>query len=325
MEPIIKINNLEKVFQIKKKAAGFIPALKSFFKPEYKHITAVDDLSFTINRGETVAFIGPNGAGKSTTIKMLTGILFPTSGEISVMGLNPSQERTTLAYKIGAVFGQKSQLWYHLPPIDTFYLLAKIYELKDTVFKERLDFLIKTFQLEDLLNTAVKKLSLGQRMRCEIASSLLHSPEIIFLDEPTIGLDVIAKQQVRDILKLLNKQENVTILLTSHDAGDIEAVCKRTMIINHGKIIFDDATEKLKKNYISTKIIELVLEESVDSFKFDQGKILEKNMHYVKVEIDTSMSSVEKLLEYALENFKVIDINIVNPPLENIISKIYSE
>lgn len=323
-QSIIQIKNLKKVFKIKQKEPGFVPTIKSFFSPKYKHITAVDDISLSIDSGEAVAFIGPNGAGKSTTIKMLTGILFPSSGEISVLGLDPAKKRGKLAYKIGSVFGQKSQLWYHLPPIDTFLLLSKIYEIKKSDYKERLNFLIDVFELEDLINTPVRQLSLGQRMRCEIAGSLLHRPKIIFLDEPTIGLDIIAKQQVRDVLKLLNEKEGVTIFLTSHDVGDIEAIAQRTIIINHGQIVFDDNTEKLRTRYITSKIVEIIFEEPTEKFVFEKGRIVEGDTRHIKIEIDSYISTLESLLKYTLENFKVRDINIVTPPLEDIISKIYT-
>ena len=192
-----------------------------------------------------MAFIGPNGAGKSTTIKMLTGILHPTSGEATVLGLTPWKDRERLSYKIGSVFGQKSQLWYHLPPIDTFNLLGKIYEMDQSEQIKRRDFLVETFEIGDLMKTPVRKLSLGQRMRCEIAASLLHKPEVIFLDEPTIGLDVVARQNVRQTLKQWNDQEKATIFLTSHDVGDIEYLAGRVVIINHGQIVLDDQVKTL--------------------------------------------------------------------------------
>ena len=223
-DPIIQVENLSKTFQIKQKQSGFFGGVKALWNPNYKIVKAVDNISFSVNEGEIVAFIGPNGAGKSTTIKMLTGILFPSSGIISVLGYNPQHQRLKLAYHIGSVFGQKPQLWYHLPPQDTYNLFSRIYELDQRKFKERLDYLVDAFEIEDLLKTPVRKMSLGQRMRCEIVASLLHRPKIIFLDEPTIGLDVVAKQRIREVIKHLNETEKVTIFLTSHDAGDVEAL-----------------------------------------------------------------------------------------------------
>ena len=256
---------------------------------------------------------------------MLTGILFPSGGKMKLLGFNPSDDRQKLAYHIGSVFGQKPQLWYHLPPIDTYNLFSKIYELKPKDYKARLDFLVEKFEIQDLLKTPVRKLSLGQRMRCEIVASLLHKPKVIFLDEPTIGLDVIAKQHIREVIKYLNEKEKVTIFLTSHDAGDIETLAKRTIVINHGTIIFDDTTEKLKKNYIKTKIVELVAEEPIEHFEFEGGKVVGKTKYSLKVELDTAQNSIEKLLGYAMDNFVIKDINIFDPPMEEIIADIYRE
>lgn len=321
--PAINVQDLVKTFLIPQKQTGFIGSMRSFFSPRYKQKTAVDNISFEVEKGDCVAFIGPNGAGKSTTIKMVTGILYPTSGTISVLGLDPVKDRMQLAFKIGTVFGQKSQLWYHLPPIDTFHLLSHIYELKPAEFRERLDFLVKKFEIEHIIKTPVRKLSLGERMRCELVSSLLHRPEVLFLDEPTIGLDVIAKQQMRDLLEYLNTQEGVTIFLTSHDVGDIERLARRTIIINHGTIVFDDVTEKLKKELSASKVVDLVLEETTDTFSFPAGTILEKTPHTIKIQIDPAVASTKRLLAYALEHFTLVDITIHDTPLEQIITHIY--
>lgn len=323
MTPVVTVKNLSKTFSILQKKAGFWGSVTSLFKPEYHQKIAIDNISFQVEKGEFVAFIGPNGAGKSTTTKILTGILYATAGNVSVLGCNPVKDRVKLAFGIGTVFGQKSQLWYHLPPIDTFNLLAHIYELQQTEFRARLDFLIKKFEIEHLITTPVRKLSLGERMRCELVGSLLHRPQVLFLDEPTIGLDIIAKQHVRDLLEYLNKEEGVTIFLTSHDVGDIEKLAERTIIINHGNVVFDGATEQLKKTVITSKIIDLVLEEHVDSFSFPEGKLLEKNTHTVKIKLDTTIASTERLLDYALKNFTIVDLTIHNTPLEEIIVQIY--
>lgn len=321
----IKARHLYKEFKIKQKSSGFGGGVKSLFRPEYKQVTAVNDISFSVNEGELLAFIGPNGAGKSTTIKMLTGILFPTSGSLSVLGLDPSKDRQKLAYSIGSVFGQKPQLWYHLPPIDTYRLFSKIYELDERAYQERLDFLVEQFEIKDILRTSVRKLSLGQRMRCEIVASLLHRPKVIFLDEPTIGLDVIAKQHIREVIKYLNEKEKVTIFLTSHDAGDIETLAQRTIVINHGKIIFDDTTEKLKKNYIKTKIVELVVGEPIRDFAFAGGTVVEQTKFSLKVELDVAKTPIDKLLDYAVNHWSIRDINVFDPPMEEIIADIYRQ
>ncbi|MEI6627408.1 MAG: ATP-binding cassette domain-containing protein [bacterium] len=320
---VIQVKNLHKDFKIKIKNPGFFSGFKSLFKPEYKEVKAVDGISFTVEEGEILAFIGPNGAGKSTTIKMMTGILYPTSGEINVLGFNPATDRQELSYYVGSVFGQKPQLWYHLPPMDTYNLLARIYELDETAYQERLTFLIKSFEIADLLKIPVRKLSLGQRMRCEIVASLIHRPKIIFLDEPTIGLDVIAKQNIREVIKYLNQVEKVTIFLTSHDAGDIEALADRSIVINDGRVIFDDYTAKLKKDFIKNKVIELVLDEPTDNFNFPEGKVIERGRFNLKIELDTLVTPIERLLVYATENFSIKDINIFDTPMEEIIAEIY--
>lgn len=322
-EPIIKVDGLAKEFQLKQKTAGFWGGIVSLFRPVYRKVKAVDSVSFSVNAGEVVAFIGPNGAGKSTTIKMLTGILYPSGGHISVLGFDPTRQRQKLAYHIGTVFGQKPQLWYHLPPMDTYNLLARIYELDPIEYRKRLDMLVEAFELGDLLQTPVRKLSLGQRMRCEIAASLLHKPKIILLDEPTIGLDVIAKQQIRKTIKFLNEQEGVTIFLTSHDAGDIEALAHRAIVINSGTVVFDGPTDELKRNYMRTKIIELVTQEPISGFSFPGGTVISQSEFSIKVELDTSHAAIDKLLAYAVEQFDIKDINIFDPPMEEIIADIY--
>lgn len=321
---IIEIKQLTKVFRLKQKAAGFKGSLKNLLSSEYKEVVAVNNLNFQVEKGDLLAFIGPNGAGKSTTIKMLTGILYPSSGYINVLGFNPSKQRQRLAYYIGSVFGQKPQLWYHLPAQDTYNLFSRIYELEPRDYRDRLKFLLDAFEIGDLINTPVRKLSLGQRMRCEIVASLLHRPQIIFLDEPTIGLDVIAKQRIREVIKYLNETEKVTIFLTSHDAGDIETLAKRTIVINHGQMVFDDTTAKFKKNFIKTKAVELILDGPNDDFNFAGGKVIEKTKYSIKIELDISSHSIDKLLNYAVGNFQIKDINISDPPMEDIIADIYT-
>lgn len=202
---VIEVQKLNKEFKVKEKEKGFKGSLKSIFKPKYKKIKAVKNISFTVEKGEMVAFIGPNGAGKSTTIKMLTGILFPDKGKISVLGIDPTKNRKQLAYKIGTVFGQKEQLWTHLPPIDNFKFFGAVYDIPDKVVEKRIDELSEMFELSDILYTPVKNLSLGQRIKCEIAASLIHKPEILFLDEPTIGLDPVVKENIRVLIKRMNK------------------------------------------------------------------------------------------------------------------------
>ncbi len=320
--PIIELAHVSRLFKIKQKQAGFGASFWSLIAPTYKEVHAVEDISFNVEEGEFLALIGPNGAGKSTTIKMLTGILTPTVGHINVYGYVPYKERQQLAYHIGAVYGSRSQLWYHLPAQDTFDLFARLYDLDDKEYKERLDFLVAAFDISELLDVPVRKLSLGQRMRCELVASLLHKPKILFLDEPTIGLDVIAKQQVRTILKQLNEQEQTTIVLTSHDAGDIEMLAKRTVIINHGSIVFDDSTEQLKKRFITTKIIEFILEEPFEA-EWPYGTVIEKSPISIKIAVDIQHDAIADVMSFAMKHGKISDININDQPLEEIIAAIY--
>lgn len=319
---IIKVDNLCKTFKVKTKEEGFKGSLKSIFLPNYKEIQAVNNISFEVEKGEILAFIGPNGAGKSTTIKMLTGILYPSSGGIEVLGMNPSTERKDLSYKIGTVFGQKSQLWFHLPPLDSFNLLGSIYEIDKPKLKRRIDFLKEIFEIQDLMDIPVRKFSLGQRIRCEIAASILHEPEIIFLDEPTIGLDVVVKQKIRDLILKLNKEEKNTIFLTSHDAGDIEQLCKRAIIINHGEVVLNEKIKSLKYDYLNKKVIHIKYQEEVN-LEGISANIIKNKGNAVKVQVDTSREDIEEVLTTLIKCGRVNDITISEPPMEEIISHIY--
>jgi ABC-2 type transport system ATP-binding protein len=320
----IKVHNLTKTFVTTQKQPGFVGSIRSLLHPDRRETHAVKGISFAVEEGERVAFIGPNGAGKSTTIKMLVGILYPTSGEAQVLGKVPWKERQKLAYEIGAVFGQKSQLWYHLPPADSFDLLARIYELDRTAYHQRLGFLVELFEVGDYLQTPVRKLSLGERMRCEIAASLLHRPRILFLDEPTIGLDVVVKQRIRDLILELNQQEGVSIFLTSHDAGDVEVLCKRAMVINHGEVIYDGRVSTLKRDYIRTKTMSLKLEQPWEGCDACGVKVLKHKGYGVKLEIDTTATPIDEVIGQILRRYAVADITVDNPPMEEIIAKIYA-
>ncbi len=319
---IIEVKNLNKEFKIKEKEKGIKGSIKSIVKPKYKEINAVDNISFSVEKGEILAFIGPNGAGKSTTIKMLTGILYPTSGNIEVMGLNPSKQRKQLAYKIGTVFGQKEQLWMHLTPYDNFKFFGAIYDIPDSFVEKRIEELKITFELETFINTPVKNLSLGQRIRCEIAAALIHKPEILFLDEPTIGLDPVVKETIRTLIKRMNKEYKTTIFLTSHDVGDIEKLCKRVIIINNGKIIMDDTMENLKYHYLNKKIIEVKMKNKVNLQHQAGITILKDKGYNLKIELDCKKKAVTDVIKM-LDADKIVDINISSMPLEDIITQIY--
>jgi ABC-2 type transport system ATP-binding protein len=322
----VSVTNLCKTFDLKQKSSGLRGSFQAVVRPVMKKVEAVHDITFSLDEGELLAFIGPNGAGKSTTIKMLTGILHPSGGQASVLGFTPWKERRRMAYQIGSVFGQKPQLWYHLPAEDTFHLFARMYELDMDKYRERRDYLVEAFQLTDLLQTPVRKLSLGQRMKCEIAASLLHRPRIVFLDEPTIGLDVVAKQQIRDAIRTLNETENTTIFLTSHDAGDIESLCKRVIIINHGRIIFDDRTSVLKRQYLTHKVVDVRFAEALDGpFALPGVKTVKQGTHGVKLEFDSRAVAVESVMQQIISARSCTDITISDPPMEEIIREIYSE
>lgn len=320
----IEVTNLQKIFQTKRKAAGVGGSMRALVKPEYSSVEAVRRLTFQMEAGELLGFIGPNGAGKSTTIKMLTGILHPTAGDAKVLGFVPWKERQKLAYHIGTVFGQRPQLWYHLPAIDTFTLFGKIFEMEDRETRMRISQLAETFEIQDLLETPVRKLSLGQRMRCEVAASLLHRPKLILLDEPSIGLDVVAKQHIRDAIREMARQENVGVLLTSHDAGDLEALCRRVIIINHGQIVYEDKVSNLKRKFLTSKLVEVRYAEEVPAnFSLDGVELLKVGHYGVKLRFDTKQTSVDTVLSHLTDAGSVVDITISDPPLEEVIAKIY--
>jgi len=322
----IQVTNLSKTFSTKQKAAGLGGSLRAVFKPEYQTVEAVHGITFQLEGGERLGLIGPNGAGKSTTIKMLTGILFPTDGAASVLGYTPWKQRQALAYQIGTVFGQRPQLWYHLPAIDTFMLFGKIYELSDRAVYQRIGFLAEAFEIGDLLKTPVRKLSLGQRMRCEVAASLIHSPKLILLDEPSIGLDVVAKQQIRDTILQMSELENVGVLLTSHDAGDLEALCKRVIIINHGQIVYQDRVSNLKRRYLTTKEVSVRYAQRVPvDFSLAGVEIVKIGSYGVKLRFNSQQTPADVVLAHLAEKGSLVDITVADPSLEEVIAKIYQE
>lgn len=260
----IDVKDLRKQFSVQKNREGLGGALKDLFKREYNEITAVKDISFQIPQGEICGYIGENGAGKSTTIKMLTGILVPTSGHIQVNGFVPFKDREKFVNGIGVVFGQRSQLWWDIGVIESFQLLRKVYRVPEEEFRKRLNELVERLQLGDLLNRPVRKLSLGQRMRCELVASLLHNPSILFLDEPTIGLDIVVKTEIRDFLKKINREQGTTILLTTHDLQDIEALCTRVIMLDDGRIIYDGGLDELKSRWSKGREIQFQFGEQPD-------------------------------------------------------------
>ncbi|MCX6823513.1 MAG: ATP-binding cassette domain-containing protein [candidate division SR1 bacterium] len=323
MHNSIEVKDLRKIFKLEIKKQGFRNRIKAIFRPEFKESEAVASINFSVKKGEKIAFLGPNGAGKSTTIKMLTGILHPTSGHINVLGLDPATQRNKLVYKIGAVFGQTSRLRYHLTAIDTFKLMGKLFDIPNKQLEKRLDYLVDKFEIRHMINNPVRKLSLGQRMRCEIVSSLIHSPEIIFLDEPTIGLDMIAKQKLRETINEIHDLEGTTIFLTSHDLGDIEQVCDRVIIINHGKICYDGSIVDLRKQYIKKKIIKVKIANSSEFKALDFMNIIKKELDYIEFEIPNTKENLQKTFETITGNYDVDDIEIKDPTIEEIIKEFY--
>lgn len=323
---LIEVNKIckEYKYNVKDKEKGFIYNL---FNSNEKTVKAVDKVSFNVEEGETIAFIGPNGAGKSTTIKMLTGILYPTDGSIKICGMTPIKDRDKLSYKIGTVFGQRSQLLPNLPLTDSMEMFGAMYDMSKEEIKERIDELVELFDLKEFINQPIRKLSLGQRMRAEIATSLIHRPKIIFLDEPTIGLDIVSKKKLRDLLLKINKDEKVTIFLTSHDTEDVQSICKRCIIINHGKVIIDTSTKDLISSYIKNKNIIITPETYFEEFpNLSEGiDYVEKTKDQIIVKVNTEIIGTQKALQELTKKFNIDDVNIENESLEDIIRGIYEK
>jgi len=321
---IITAKNLSKTYKVKEKEKGLLGSFRSLIKPKYKTKKAVNNISFEIEKGEILAFIGPNGAGKSTTIKMLTSILTPDKGSIDILGLNPSEDRKKLAYEIGSMFGQKEQLWTHLTPYDNFKFFGAIYDIPEKAVENKIQEFKDIFEIEGFINTPVRNLSLGQRIICEILVTLLHNPKVLFLDEPTIGLDPVVKEEIRALIKRMNKEYKTTIFLTSHDVGDIEKLCKRVIIINDGKIVLDDSMENLKYHYLNKKIVEVKMKEKVNLDDEDGITILKDKGYNLKIEVDLTKKTISDAIKL-LNTDNIVDINISNTPLEEIISEIYKK
>lgn len=321
----IKVDAVCKSFKVAKRNSGIKAALKAFFKREYTIVDAVKDISFEIEKGEIVGYIGPNGAGKSTTIKMLSGILLPTAGNIKVMGLDPFKDRIKYVSKIGVVFGARSQLAWDIPASDTFDLLRDIYKLDESTYQETKKELVSLLAIEDIIKKPVRSLSLGERMRCEIAASLIHKPEILFLDEPTIGLDTTSKKIVRDFIKKINKRDKTTIILTTHDMHDIEALAKRIILIGKGKILYDGTLNKLIKTYGSYKNIIVNTKDKINNIKL-KGIIKKEHINggYNFI-IDSNILTISKFLNHLSNKYSISDIEIDNENIDDVILKLYND
>lgn len=321
----INVNHISKTFKVAKRQSGLKASLKSFFKRNYIYIEAVKDVSFEIEKGEIIGYIGPNGAGKSTTIKMLSGILTPDEGTISINGLSPSKDRIKYVSNIGVVFGQRSQLWWDIPALDTFDLLKDIYKLDESEFNKIKKQLIELLDLKNIVNIPVRQLSLGQRMRCEIAASLIHKPSILFLDEPTIGLDAESKIKVRNFIKKINKEMNTTIILTTHDMSDIEALAKRIILIGKGQILYDGNIKNLKEKYDNTKEIQIITKSKLNKLN-KKGIIKQTKKDYgYNFILDTNLLSISNFLKYLSNLIDIKDIEIENENIDNIILKLYKD
>lgn len=321
----IIVKNLNKTFKINQRDSGLINAFKALFKKNYKIVHAVNDMSFKINKGEIVAYIGPNGAGKSTTIKMLTGILKPDSGEIKVDGFNPFKDRIKYVGNIGVVFGQRSQLWWDIPVEESFLILKDIYKIKDQEYEKTKNELVELLDLKEILKQPVRQLSLGQRMRCEIAASLLHNPKILFLDEPTIGLDAVSKLQVRKFIKEINTKKKVTIILTSHDMNDIDALTKRVIVIGHGKKLFDGNLNDIKKKFEKNKNVEIIFNKMKNIPNIKDVKIIKKENNKVLLDVDMEKNTISSVIREYSKVCEINDVNVLTNDLDSIIVKLYKE
>ena len=322
--PQIVVENLEKHFQVAERSPGFVGALKGLFKRRYRTVHALAGVDFSIEAGELVGYIGPNGAGKSTTIKILSGILTPTGGRCVVNGLVPWINRMQHVSDIGVVFGQRTQLWWDLPVIESFELLRDIYRLSEPDYKQSLAELIDTIGIGDLLDTPVRQLSLGQRMRCDLVAALLHRPSILFLDEPTIGLDAISKLAVRQFVKVLNRERGVTVILTTHDMDDIEALCNRIIVIGNGRILSDGSLSHLRSRLRSERRIKLELQHEVAFTATSDVRVLSASGTTLHLAFDPEVLTAAELIRTLAESWPVKDIFIENPPIEELIAQLYA-
>ncbi len=322
---IIDVQNLSKTFKITKRKTGFTGAIANIFHPEHEHKKAVDNISFNIKEGEMVGFIGPNGAGKSTTVKMLSGILYPDSGKINVAGYIPHKQRKEYVANIGVVFGQKSQISWDLSPLDSYEVIKHIYKIPDKKYKENVERFTELLDMQKFIKQPVRQLSLGQRMRADIAAALLHSPKIVFFDEPTIGIDVVGKEKIRGFIKSLNKTDNVTMIFTTHDMQDIEKTCERLIIIDDGKKLYDGSLENIKQNYVSSRIIEAEFDEMPTEISIPNITVgdTENNRMKKQIMFDTDKTDINTLINTLLNDYSIKDISVKEPEIDAIISDIY--
>lgn len=320
---IITVKNLKKYYSVHKKPVGLSGSIKSLFSRDYYDVKAVDDISFNLEEGEVIGFIGPNGAGKTTTLKCLSGLLYPSAGLVNVMGFNPFERKKEFLKQVSIVMGQKNQLWWDLPAIETLNLNKEIFEVPQKQFDETVNELTDMLDVKNILNIQVRKLSLGQRMKMELIAGLIHNPKVLFLDEPTIGLDVVMQKKLREFLKIYNKKFNATIILTSHYMDDVKELCKRVVLINEGKLIFDNSLDKLINTVANHKILTIILDNPTEKSELEKiGRIIEYDHPKVVIAIKRNQS-IEKTIE-AIQKFKVTDINVEEPKIEDVIREVFS-
>lgn len=324
--PIIDVQNISKTFKVVKRREGFAGTVAGIFHPQYERKTVVDKVSFQINEGEMVGFIGPNGAGKSTTVKMLSGILYPDSGVINVDGFIPHKDRKNYVAEIGVVIGHKTQISWDLTPLDSYEVIRRIYKIPEKKYKRNLERLTSMLEIEPYLNQTVRTLSLGQRMRAEIAAALLHSPKIVFFDEATIGVDVMGKDKIRSFLRELNRTDNITMIFTTHDLQDIVQTCDRLLIIDKGKKLYDGSLENIQRTYSSQRIMSVEFEEMPCKFEFDNVfvKNTESRKNTIQMIFDIDKINYNDFISYLIESYKVSDITVKEPDIELIIRDIYT-
>jgi len=321
---IIDVNHLSKQYFIAKRQEGMWGAVRSLFHREYITKTAVEDVSFSIEAGEMVGYIGPNGAGKSTTIKMLTGILVPTAGEVTVGGLVPYQERQKNARQIGVVFGQRSQLWWDLPTIESFELLKQVYAISDQQYRKNMDTFTEILRLDEFYQTPVRQLSLGQRMRADIAASLLHDPAILFLDEPTIGLDVVAKERMRTFIQEMNQERGITVILTTHDMADIERLCKRMILIDQGRVMYDGGLSKIRDRFGKSRILIVDLEKDTD-IQVEGAELIRSEGNRKWLRFNREEITAAQLIQQVSDQADIQDLSLEEPEIDSIIRQMYEE
>ena len=325
MKPIISVQDLSKDFKIYRNHQGYLGAFRNLFDRKFDLVHAVDGVSFDVQPGELVGYIGPNGAGKSTTIKMLTGLLVPTSGTLGVNGYLPWKQRKEYVRKIGAVFGQRTTLWWDLPLTDSFDLIKHIYDIPENIFQANFNHFREILELDPFLGTPVRSLSLGQRMRADLCAAFLHNPSLVFLDEPTIGLDVVAKQRIRDFIQFINQEMGTTILLTTHDISDVQKLCERVLIIDHGKILFDGKLATLLADFGGRRILSVEFAENYPEINLRDAEVVRRDGNQVVFSFERKTISASKLINRLSADYRIADLEVQNQPIEDTIRQIYED